>query len=84
IMWAKKQYHSLAKQIVSLQIIWTVVSVITVFLTAIIRNAFWLPDDLVPISMLIMLLANVFIILRNAAAIDKQKQLAIRLNFNVI
>ncbi len=84
LMWIFKEYHKLSKQIVSIQIVWTIFSVIAVVLTALTRNWFWLPDEIVLIVMVILVLVNVFIILANAAKIDKENRLAIQLNFNVI
>lgn len=79
-----KQRNTLAKHILSVQIIWTVLTIVLLILGAMIRNWFFL-DDKIPIGILIpMMLINIFIILRNAAEIDKKGKLYFTLNFSLI
>lgn len=84
IMFAAKQVNRIAQQIISVQIIWTILATIIFMLAVFMRNWFILPSDALLVVMIVLVLSNVFIILRNAAAIDKTGQLYIRLNFNII
>lgn len=84
IMFVKKQFSPLAKQIVSVQILWTVLSVIIFIVSSIMKNWFYLGSKFILMIMSLLILTNVFIILRNAAEIDKNRKLRIRLNFNII
>lgn len=79
IMFVKKQFNPITKQIISLQILWFVVSVVLFFLIALfVKNGVLVP------FLCSTVLLNVFVILRNAAALDKNKRLHIKLNFNLI
>lgn len=84
IMFVKKQFTPLAKQIVSVQIIMTVLSVIIFMISALLRNWFSLGNAFTMAVMVLLVLANIFVIIRNTAAIDKNKELHIKLNFSFI
>ena len=79
-----KQQHLLSKQIISLQIMWTVVTIAVFLFSVILRNRFFL-DDAIPVMVLgFFMLINAIIIIRNAAEIDKKGRLYINLNFNLL
>lgn len=79
IMYVKKQFNPITKQIISLQILWFVISVVLFFLIALfVKNGVLVP------FLCSTVLLNVFVILRNAAALDKNKKLHIKLNFSII
>ena len=84
LMFAKKQFTPLTKQIVSVQIIWTILSVIIFMLSAFMKNWFDLGNKFTLIVMVLLVLSNVFIILRNTAELDKNKKLRIKLNFSIL
>lgn len=84
IMFAKKHFNPLTKQIVSLQILWTVSSLILFMLTSFMKNWFSLGSKFSLIVMVLLVLSNVFIILRNTAAIDRKGTLFFRLGFSII
>ncbi len=84
IMFAKKQFNPLAKQIVSVQILMTVVSFIIFMTSAFLKNWFSLGNKFTMMVMVLLVLANIFVIIRNTAAIDKNKELYFRLNFSFI
>jgi transcriptional regulator with XRE-family HTH domain len=84
IMFAKKQFNPLAKQIVSVQIIITVSSFIIFMTSALLKNWFSLGNEFTMVVMVLLVLANIFVIIRNTAAIDKNKELYIKLNFSFI
>ena len=84
IMFATKRFNPLTKQIVSVQIIWTVSAVIIFMLTAFMKNWFSLGNKFSLIVMVLLALSNVFIILRNTAEIDRKGKLFFQLNFSII
>ncbi len=84
IMFVKKQFNPLTRQIVSVQILWTVLSVIIFMLSAFMKNWFSIGNEFSLVVMIVLVLTNVFIILRNTAEIDKKGKLFFRLNFNII
>ncbi|GGD96807.1 helix-turn-helix domain-containing protein [Planktosalinus lacus] len=84
IMALKKEFTPLTRQLVSVQILWTILGVIVFMLAAFMKNWFSLGNEFTLVVMIVLVLSNVFIILRNAAAIDKKQQLRFRLNFSFI
>jgi transcriptional regulator with XRE-family HTH domain len=84
IMHLKKEKNELTKQIVSVQIMWTIVSLFSFLITPFIQKLFSLNRQWVLIVLLAIILSNTYIILRNAMGIDKNKKLRIRLNFSII
>lgn len=83
-MFAKKQFGPVAKQIVSVQIIWSISAFIIFMLAAFMKNWFSLGNKFTLVIMILLVLSNVFIILKNAAEIDKKGTLFFRLNFSII
>lgn len=84
IMFAKKHFTPLAKQIVSIQILWLILAFILFMLSAFMKKWFSLGNHFVLIVMIVLVLSNVFIILRNAAEIDRKGKLFFKLNFSLI
>ncbi len=84
LMYWKKEVNSITKQIATIQIIWTVASPIIVLVVIIFIKWLSLSKHIVPLTMLLLLLVNVFIILRNAIEIDKKKRLYIKLKFSAL
>jgi len=84
IMFAKKQFNPLGKQIVSIQILWLIFAVIIFMLSSFMKNWFSLGNKLSLVVMIFLVLSNIFIILRNAAEIDKKGELFFSLNFSLI
>lgn len=84
IVFAKKRFNPITKQIVSIQILWLICSVIIFMLTAFAKNWFSLGNKFSLIVMILLVLSNVFIILKNAIEIDKRGKLFFRLNFSLI
>lgn len=80
LMHSMKQRNSLARQIISVQMIWTVMAPITFMLGIFLK----IGKQFTLILMILIVLSNVFIILRNAAEIDKNKKLYFRLKFSMI
>lgn len=84
LMFALKQNNSLTKQLITVQILWTIGSVILFMICALMKNWFSLGNAFTMIVMIVLVLANVFIILRNTAEIDRKKKLYFKLNFSII
>ena len=84
IIFARKEFNPLTKQIVSIQILWLIFSVIIFMLSSFSKNWFSLGNKFTLIVMISLILSNVFIILKNALEIDKRGKLFFRLNFSLI
>lgn len=80
LMFGLKQRNSLVRQIISVQMIWTVMAPIVFMLGIFLKFG----KQFTLILMIIIVLSNVFIILRNAAEIDRNKKLYFRLKFSMI
>ncbi|MGL6128393.1 helix-turn-helix domain-containing protein [Chryseobacterium artocarpi] len=80
LMYTLKQKNSLARQIISVQMIWTVMAPIVFMLGIFLK----LGRQFTLILMILIVLSNVYIILRNAAEIDRKKKLYFRLKFSMI
>lgn len=84
LMFVKKQFNPLAKQVVSVQIVWTVIAVVLFMLASFIKNWFSFDSWFILVVMISLVLSNIFIILRNAAEIDKKDKLYFQLSFSII
>jgi len=80
LMFTMKQRNSLVKQIISVQIMWTVMAPVIFMLGIFLK----LGKQFTLILMIIIVLSNIFIILRNASEIDGNKKLYFRLKFSMI
>jgi transcriptional regulator with XRE-family HTH domain len=80
IMLFTKEKSQIVKQIVSLQIFLAIISPVIFMIVAILK----LGSFSVMMTMILLTLANIYIILRNAYEIDKKQILRYKLNFNII
>jgi transcriptional regulator with XRE-family HTH domain len=80
IMLFTKEKSPIVKQIISLQIFLAIISPIIFMIVAILK----LGSLSVMMTMILLTLANIYIILRNAYEIDKNQILRYKLNFNII
>jgi len=80
LMFWLKQQNELVRQIISVQILWTIAAPIVFMLGIFLK----LGRTFTLLLIIAIVLSNVGIILRNAIAIDRKKQLFIRLNFSMI
>lgn len=80
IMFFTKEKSLIVKQIISLQIFLAIISPIIFMLIALLK----LGSVSVMITMIVLVLTNVFVILRNAYEIDKKQSLRYKLNFSII
>lgn len=84
IMYWKKEVNSITKQIVSIQILWTLSFPLIVLIVIFLGNLFPLSKQTVPLTMLLLILVNAYIIIRNTVEVDKNKKLYINLKFSLI
>jgi len=84
IMYYKKEVNSLTKQVVSVQILWTILSAVIFLLSPFISRLFSSENKLTLLVLIVSILINIFIILRNTISLDKKKELCIKLNFNFL
>lgn len=84
IMHLKKEVNHITKQIISVQILWTIISFVTFFLFIFIKNWLSLSNQLTLVVLILPILVNLYIIIRNTVEIDKYNNLYIKLNFSFI
>lgn len=80
LMFATKQKNPITRQIVSVQIMWTIVAPLLFLLGVFMK----LGSGFTPVLMLLLAASNVYIVLRNAVEIDKKNKLYYKLDFNMI
>jgi len=80
LMFWLKQKNELVRQIISVQILWTIAAPIAFMLGIFLK----LGRTFTLLLIIAIVLSNVGIILRNAMAIDRNKELSIRLNFSMV
>ena len=84
IMYWKRQINTITKQIISIQILWTLASTLLVIASSFLKNWFSLSNQVTTFTILILIVINLYIILRNALEIEKRDRLHIKLNFNFL
>lgn len=84
IMWLRKECNPITRQIISLQIIWSIGAFSIFMLFNFMKNWFSWSNEYTLVMMILLVLSNVFIILRNAVEIDHKQRLKIKLSFSVI
>jgi transcriptional regulator with XRE-family HTH domain len=84
IMRWKKEINTLTKQIVSIQIAWTLAFIIVTVVVAFLTKWFSLAKEIIPLVMLFLMLTNLYIIIRNTSEIEKNNKLRIHLNFSFL
>lgn len=84
IMHWKKEVNTLTKQIVSIQILWTLSFPIIILIVALLFKLFSFSKEIIPLVMLALIITNLYIIIRNAAEIEKNNKLHIKLNFSIL
>lgn len=84
IMYWKKEINTITKQIITIQTLWTLASIILVIASSFLKNWFSLSNQITTFTILILLVANLYIILRNTLAIEKTNNLHIQLNFSIL
>ena len=75
-----KQRNVLTKQIISLQILWTILAPVFFMLGIFLK----LGRSFTVVLLIVIVLSNVFLILRNLAEIDRKQKLRYHLNFSIL
>ncbi|GAA4086651.1 helix-turn-helix domain-containing protein [Mucilaginibacter panaciglaebae] len=83
VMLFKKQFGPIAKKIVTIQIVWTLVAGVLILMIILLNDVFGIRGQYMKLVPVIWLLANVFIILLNAAAIAGNRALRIDIKFSL-
>jgi transcriptional regulator with XRE-family HTH domain len=84
IMYWKKEVNAITKQIVSIQIVWTIAFPVMVLTSAFVGKWLSLSNQILPLTMVLLFVANFYIIIRNAIEINKKQKLYIGLNFSIL
>ncbi|WP_130736275.1 helix-turn-helix domain-containing protein [Flavobacterium sp. J27] len=84
IMFIKKGFNSITKQLITIQILWSIVSAFIFMLASFLKNWFALGSKFILIVMVLLVLSNVYIIIRNTHEIDKKGKLYFQLKFSII
>jgi transcriptional regulator with XRE-family HTH domain len=84
IMRWKKETSTLTKQIVSIQILWTLLFPIIIFMVMLLFKLFSFSKEIIPLVMLGLILTNLYIVIRNTAEIENNDKLHICLNFSFL
>jgi transcriptional regulator with XRE-family HTH domain len=84
IMFYKKQVNPLTKQIVSIQIAWTLITAFLIIIIPFIIRFFFLDNTLILLIIAVASTINLYIILRNAVALDKKNDLHIKPGFSFL
>lgn len=71
----KKQSSPLTKQIIAVQLAWTIGAVVVFMLSVFSRRWFALSNTIILLTMTILVLTNLYIILRNAVELDRHNKL---------
>jgi len=84
IMYWKKEVNDITKKIVSIQILWTLIAVILVIASSFLKNMFSIRNQLTSLTILFLILINLYIIIRNTVEIEKNNKLHIALKFSFL
>ena len=84
IMYFGKQFNSLTKQILSLQVLWAITAILVFFVLGYLKLTFSFSFRISQWVMIILIIINVIMILVNTASIDRKKRLYFKLNFSFL
>ncbi|REE82875.1 uncharacterized protein DUF4870 [Lutibacter oceani] len=84
IMYWKQEVNAITKQIVSIQILWTLAFPIIVLTSAFVGKWLSLSSQVLPLTMVLLFVVNLYIIIRNAIEINKNQKLYIDLKFSFL
>jgi transcriptional regulator with XRE-family HTH domain len=84
LMYWRKEVNVLTKQIVSVQIIWTITATVLFLLSPFIGKLISLQNKLILAVMMVSILTNICIILLNTISLDKRNEMRIKLYFSFL
>jgi transcriptional regulator with XRE-family HTH domain len=79
-----KQFNNITRQLITLQILWSILSMLSFFILAYLKMTFSLSHRLLPAFMLVLFISNLIIIVKNAISLEQHQQLCIKLNFSLL
>lgn len=84
IMLVKKQFTPMTKQLLTIQIVWSLLAGLLIVMVMILNDIFGIGGNYMKLVPVVWLLVDAFIILRNAASIANSQALLISLKFNLL
>lgn len=84
LMIGLKQINTLTKQLLSLQILWTILAAVIFMLSAFLKKAMDLSNQFTLWVMVVLILTNITIVLFNTFSLDRNQTLCVRLNFSML
>ncbi|MCO7184884.1 helix-turn-helix domain-containing protein [Tenacibaculum sp. IMCC1] len=84
IMKRKNQVNEITKQIISVQIFYTIIALVCILLSPFISKWFGLTKQITLILLIVSVIINLYVIIRNTIELDKNQKLYIRLNFSFL
>ena len=84
IMRHKNQVNEITKQIVSIQIFYTIITVVCILLSPFVSRWFGVTKQLTLILLITSVIINLYVIIRNTVELDKNQKLYIKLNFSFL
>jgi len=84
IMKYKNQVNELTKQIVSFQLLYTIVVSVCVLLSPFVSRLLGIDKQLTLIILIISVIIDLYVIIRNTVELDKNQKLYIKLNFSIL
>ncbi len=84
IMKRKNQVNKITKQIISVQIFYTIIALVCILLSPFLSKWFGITKQITLILLIVSVIINLYIIIRNTIELDKNKKLYIKLNFNLL
>ena len=84
IMKRKNQVNEITKQIVSVQIFYTIIALACILLSPFLSKWFGITKQITLILLIVSVIINLYIIIRNAIELDKNQKLHIRLSFSFL
>lgn len=84
LMYTQKQFNPVTKKLVNLQVLWLIGTLLIVIAVMMLNDLFGIRGNYMKLAPVLWILVNVFIILRNAASLNKDNTLRIRLGFDLL
>lgn len=84
IMKHKNQVNEITKQIVSIQLFYTIIATVCILLSPFVSRWFGVTKELTLILLVLSVVVNLYVIIRNTVELDKNQKLYIKLNFSFL
>ncbi|WP_203293579.1 helix-turn-helix domain-containing protein [Luteirhabdus pelagi] len=84
IMKHKNQVNEITKQIVSIQLFYTIIAAVCILLSPFVSRWFGVTKELTLILLVLSVVVNLYVIIRNTVELDKNQKLYIKLNFSFL